>query len=373
MNNLPVNWSPENELFRSIPHGKFHLREFAASLGLHLVLLGVLVCVPLLAIPQPQLYQIAFIIPRLSVAPKAPPLPMPAPLARTATARLFPPPANAVQPPKSLKQPPTAKLEDAAKERVIDHQERLVAPMPPASGTPPITASSPPPVRFLPQPAKPSVRTDVFSSIQTAATVNRPARQVQTGGLGNPYELPLDPESTGAKVAQVGSFDLPPGSGQGNGRGGEWGIQGTVASAGFGSAMAADEHSRSSRTSTSIKGGVESSGFRDLNQAPDPHHAGTSLSAKPVDPETLPVEIIFKPKPAYTEEARGLKLEGDVLLEVTFTATGEVRVLGLVRRLGHGLDEAAIRAAEQIRFKPAQRRGKLVDFRSTVVIVFRLA
>ena len=35
---------------------------------------------------------------------------------------------------------------------------------------------------------------------------------------------------------------------------------------------------------------------------------------------TKPVEILFKPKPAYTTEARTKKIEGDVLLQVVFTA-----------------------------------------------------
>jgi TonB family protein len=47
-------------------------------------------------------------------------------------------------------------------------------------------------------------------------------------------------------------------------------------------------------------------------------------------------------------------------------------VLRVVRTLGHGLDEAAVRAAEQIRFKPARRQGVAVDSRVTVQIEFHL-
>src|SRR5581483_3746338 len=86
-----------------------------------------------------------------------------------------------------------------------------------------------------------------------------------------------------------------------------------------------------------------------------------------------PVEILTKPTPTYTDEARALKIEGDVVLDVDFTAAGEVHVLGVVRGLGHGLDEAATRAALGMRFKPAQSAGRPVDFRTTVHIVFRLA
>ena len=51
-----------------------------------------------------------------------------------------------------------------------------------------------------------------------------------------------------------------------------------------------------------------------------------------------------------------------------------VRVLRVVRGLGHGLDEAAQRAALRIRFKPAQSSdGRPVDSRATVHITFRLS
>ena len=94
---------------------------------------------------------------------------------------------------------------------------------------------------------------------------------------------------------------------------------------------------------------------------------------QPPERVDVPVEILFKPTPVYTEEARRLKVEGDVLLDVEFAATGAVSVLQVVRGLGHGLDEAATTAARQIRFKPAQTSGRPITFRTTVHIVFRLA
>jgi TonB family protein len=45
----------------------------------------------------------------------------------------------------------------------------------------------------------------------------------------------------------------------------------------------------------------------------------------------------------------------------------------VVSGLGHGLDEAAIRAAQQIKFKPAKRQGEPVDFPAVIRIEFRLA
>jgi len=86
-----------------------------------------------------------------------------------------------------------------------------------------------------------------------------------------------------------------------------------------------------------------------------------------------PVEILEKPKPAYTEEARRLGVEGEVVFEAQFTASGHIRILKTVKGLGHGLDETALRAAEAIRFRPAEKDGQPVDFTAAVHILFQLA
>jgi TonB family protein len=85
------------------------------------------------------------------------------------------------------------------------------------------------------------------------------------------------------------------------------------------------------------------------------------------------VLLLSKPTPIYTSEARQKKIEGDVELDVEFTATGRVQVLRIVQGLGYGLDEAAVAAAEQIRFSPAQRDGQAVDSHGRLRIVFRLS
>src|SRR4029078_3118463 len=76
---------------------------------------------------------------------------------------------------------------------------------------------------------------------------------------------------------------------------------------------------------------------------------------------TTPVEIISKPNPVYTEEARQLKLQGEVLLEVLFGANGRLHVNRVVRGRGHGLDEAAASAANKTRFKPANHYNQPID------------
>ena len=91
------------------------------------------------------------------------------------------------------------------------------------------------------------------------------------------------------------------------------------------------------------------------------------------EPRSTGIEILDKPRPAYSEEARRLKIEGEVVLQALFAASGEVRVQRLLRGLGHGLDQNAIEAAEHIRFRPAMRAGRPADLVATVQISFQLA
>ena len=85
------------------------------------------------------------------------------------------------------------------------------------------------------------------------------------------------------------------------------------------------------------------------------------------------MEITFKPQPVYTDEARSLKLEGEVLLEVSSARTERLHVNRVVRGLGHGLDEAAIAAANKMRFKPALRMGQPADSTAIVHVTFQMA
>ena len=85
------------------------------------------------------------------------------------------------------------------------------------------------------------------------------------------------------------------------------------------------------------------------------------------------VEILDKPRPQYTAEGRKQRIEGDVVLDMVFLANGSVQVNRVISGLGHGLDEAAVHAAQEMKFKPAKRDGQPVDFPARVRIEFRLA
>jgi TonB family protein len=210
------------------------------------------------------------------------------------------------------------------------------------------------------------IATNTFSTGSSAMpTTNRPAAQVQTGGFGDPNGVPARAgNGRAANINAFGSWELPSGPGRGNGLGGANGVPGVVASAGFGNGVAVG-----GPKSGNGGGNVKPAGFANSVPVADPQPKKAAAKEAP----TTPVEILVKPKPNYTEEGRKLKVEGEVRLEVLFTATGEVHVVRILQGLGHGLDEQAVRAAEQIKFKPAQREGKSVDSNATLHIIFQLA
>jgi TonB family protein len=196
-----------------------------------------------------------------------------------------------------------------------------------------------------------------------AATVVAPVNKVQTGGFGDPNGIAGkgDPNKA-TNVNRLGSPALPGGPGYGNGTGGDKGIRGTVASTGFGNGTAIPPPSAKRST-------LQSSGFGDQAVAADAPKKKASTGENP----TTPVDILEKPRPEYTAEGRTLKIEGDVVLDMVFLSSGSIQVNRVISGLGHGLDEAATRAAKQIKFKPARREGQPVDFPARVRIEFRLA
>lgn len=119
--------------------------------------------------------------------------------------------------------------------------------------------------------------------------------------------------------------------------------------------------------------------------APDSRRTPESAGAEaPGGEADLPVEAgggVVSPvliessgvKPLYPEEALRAGLEGLVVLEAIVDERGRVgHDIKVVRRLGHGCDEAAVAAVRQWRFRPATRDGKPIKVRRIFPIVFRL-
>ena len=254
---------------------------------------------------------------------------------------------------------------------------RLVVPREMQVAKPRTTAMVPPKVVFagaqmeaaLVRPGGPLptiVHTGSFGGSSAQPTIVRTQEKVQTGGFGDTRGVPAQSSRRGnLLMASMGSFDRPQGTGTGNGMKGTRGVPGTVASAGFGDGIAAAGRGDGRSNGP---GSIHAGSFGDATTAatgPQPH----AVSA----PATKPVEVLSKPKPVYTEEAKRLGLQGEVLVQVLFEASGQAHVLRVVRGLGHGLDEAAVNAASQIRFMPAQQNGHAVDSTAVVHVAFELA
>jgi TonB family protein len=206
-------------------------------------------------------------------------------------------------------------------------------------------------------PERPS-ETGVFERANGPKT-SQAAAAVTTGGFETTVTASRGTGQSAAVVA-TGGFGSGASSMRGIGRASD----AAVTTGGFGSGASSPRGAANGFDNVN----VQTAGFDVRPSAPVQSPGAAAL--KPID---RPVEIVFKPTPEYTDEARSARIEGTVSLELEFTATGDIRVLRLMRGLGHGLDEAAERAARRIRFKPAQSDGRAVDSRATVHITFRLS
>jgi len=215
-----------------------------------------------------------------------------------------------------------------------------------------------------PKRPKDDVKVDNLTGSAATPTIKAPVDKVQTGGFGDDNGIAGkgDPNRP-TNVNRLGSPALPGGEGYGNGTAGKNGIPGVVASTGFGNGTAIPP------SGSGKKGQVVAGGFANADAPAD----APKKKAGPTGPVDAPPDILEKPRPEYTAEGRSLKIEGDVRLDVVFLANGTVQMNKVVSGLGHGLDEAAIRAAQQIKFKPAKRQGEPVDYPAVIRIEFRLA
>jgi len=315
--------------------------------------------------------------------------------------------------PEDLEQPVELPPEPPAPEPIPDPEPepepvkiaelQPVEPLPtPERPTSKLTPPEPPPkpvekiVRHEPvkQPEakpKPTVHTDVFKTeAAPEPTVVASRRPSRTGSFGEVEAKPNAPARSqdATTVQSVGGFaddasdDSEAPTGQRDTR--------IVASGNFGDdAMAVPREGKPARGGGTVArtafvtetadepvrprtaGEVNRGGFEDDEAAARP--ASDRRRTVEVEDPDSPVEIVSKPRPVYTDQAKDLRIEGEVVLEVTFVATGQMRVLRVLGSLGHGLDEAAVDAAKNIEFTPARRNGRPVDHTATLRVVFRLA
>jgi TonB family protein len=340
-----------------LPERKMDWRTLATSYGLECVFILFILFLGVLFPDRMQLrpkYTVTEIVPRPDLRPKPLKPRKVQPQPRPVRAKLLPPAPVQVA---KLFVPRDLRSRKKKKPEEVEPPKIEVKNTPPPEFVPAMSGARQPRIIY----------TGAFGS-SAPATTNAPVEKVQTGGFGAPDGLKGDgKDNAHLGVARLGSFDLPEGQGKGNGSGGTKGMQGTIASAGFGNGIA--QGGQGDGRAAGRGAPVQAAGFSTQELA----HNGVKTVPTDNAPATTPVEIIFKPNPAYTEEARQLKLEGEVLLEVMFGANGQLHVNRVVRGMGHGLDETAIAAANKMRFKPAQRNGSPVDSTAVVHVMFQLA
>jgi TonB family protein len=299
------------------------------------------------------------------IFPVEPPKPFVPPIPKV---RVIPPPPKVelkpkIQPPKPVVEPPK--------------------PVEVKIPTPPIPKIAPAPPKAVSPPPQPKV--GLFKSSQPTLVANNTAPPTpKTGGFGDPVGVTPNPNATRpANIAAVGSFSGTPGMGQpgsgaarqGSVKGVDFGsgvangvpggrdVHGTVASAGFSNGVIGGTGKPGGTGRAVEQSGLSGPGY---GQA-------TPAAPKAQQVESTPIVVLSKPKAAYTAEARQLRIEGDVKLEVRFTATGHVEVLQVLSGLGHGLDEQARVVAQGIQFKPATKDGRPVDQVTVIRVTFQLA
>jgi TonB family protein len=317
-----------------LPEGEKRWTSFGAGLGLEVLALALLILIPLL---MPQRFELA---PHDWVTPISVPLvrpwkpqPRPKPKLVPVKREMMKPvikPAVLIEKPKLFDPVMTKPVAKFTRHKVDDPAPQIAKALPSVS----MGSSAIPKLRV----------------------------PVQTGGFGDPNGVPDNHrQNRNPNIAQLGAFDMPAGPGVGNGNGGKHGARGTIASAGFGNGVAMGG-------SGGPRGGVQQGLFSNEQASSAPRVRKTA-----VEENTNPVVILSVPRPVYTAEGRANKIQGVVLLQVVFTAGGEVKVDRVVQGLGFGLDQAAEDAARQIRFRPATRAGQPVDYSAIARIVFELA
>ena len=232
----------------------------------------------------------------------------------------------------------------------------------------------------LPMPAKAAASGPAGNQVASAMAKTDPKPVL--GAFGDPMGVVPSATAKTGTIQRVGNFDAPIAENQGSGTSPQGAVQtagfgnavtiggpgtgsggkGKTASAGFGTGVAPAGEGRG-------HGSVAKTAFNPPVQiaAPDPMVARTETSS------FVPPVVMFEPAPRYTPEARSLKIQGQVVLEVRMGATGKIDILRIVNGLGHGLDEEAATVTRHIKFKPAMKNGQALDQVTFVHVFFRLA
>lgn len=85
-----------------------------------------------------------------------------------------------------------------------------------------------------------------------------------------------------------------------------------------------------------------------------------------------PLKIISKPRAQYSESARSSNVSGVIRIVALFRPDGKIGHTFILKRIGYGLDENAMRAARSIKFEPKTVDGKPVPAVMTIEYSFSI-
>ena len=287
-----------------------------------------------------------------------------------------PPPVIKVKMPPAPKMPPPPKVVKLEEAKIVvpktEVRPEVKLPVMKEQMTLPKVAAAKPSIVLAPQPkaalamaAAPAVTPQVHPSVEpvhlgdmNGATPNPNANKATVASaLGNPYG--------GAQGASVAPRGVVGSTGFGNGTrpGSSAGSMGRVAAAGI-----------PGGNGSATQGGYGAQGKVAAAGIPGLASAGSAPSAvAPTEAKTTPPVLVSHGQPQYTAEASQLKIQGDVVLRVKITTTGQMEVISLIHGLGHGLDESAMKSAPTYHFQPAKKNGQPVDYETNIIIKFQTA
>ncbi|MEW6738037.1 MAG: energy transducer TonB, partial [Acidobacteriota bacterium] len=162
----------------------------------------------------------------------------------------------------------------------------------------------------------------------------------------------LIPQPNLVNVGLLNGVIAPPSDGPGSGKGigtGQGGGAGAGTDKGYGPGS----------------GGNTGGGWRQIGGNGEPVYRVNQAGVK--RPQ---LHLLVKPK--YTEEARRNKIQGVVQIMAVFRADGRITDIKVVRGLGHGLDEEAVKAALLIKFTPGTKDGHAADVQASLEYTFTL-
>lgn len=112
----------------------------------------------------------------------------------------------------------------------------------------------------------------------------------------------------------------------------------------------------------------------EIDEKPKPFEKpDKSKETKPTTSQNaLPVQLVNKQRPTYTDEARMNREAGTLQARLTFSQEGHISKIGFLKTLKYGLLRQAFFAAIRIKFLPAEKDEKPITVTKAVEYAFHL-